>query len=292
MAAIIQLTFDGTMVRNTHQIAMRDLAQTMMGIQAAADRACLDVLYGNVWKHQRLRRQHHELVEFIVGEPRAGSYIIDFISEQGGLIVRRMIKAISDPYAEAIAEGDQQIYTLGHQIESRRDAARETKKLIKYEDLDDSKNPLITRTYGDRSINKEFGQMLNALTREPDGLIRLVMKESDDDIAITYEFDNEIAKKFKRIISERKLSTPVIYEGIIRELDRGSNKKKNFRGKFINASNNKTITIHIEEQSDFSDLVPYLDKEEPFKIIASPIVEFESFDPIGGDIQFLRIHHD
>jgi len=291
MSAIIQLTFDGSMVRNQHQVALRDLAQVMVGIQSAADRACLDVLHGNVWKHQKLRRAQYEMVEFIVGQPLEGSYIIDFASAAAGRIVDRMKRALQDPYAQAREEGDQQIYTIGHQIAGKKDAARDPEKLIKYNDLEDARNPLVTRTYGDRSINKEFGQMLNPLAREPDGFLRLVLKPFEDENSYTYEFDNITAKKFKRIISSRQLGSPVIYEGQVRELDRGSKQMKNFRGKFINASNNKTIILHIENEADFAALVPFLGKEESVKIIASPIVEFASFDPTGGDIQFLQIHH-
>jgi hypothetical protein len=134
--------------------------------------------------------------------------------------------------------------------------------------------------------------MLNPVARELDGYLKLVLKSSDDEPAFTYEFDNETAKRFKRIVSTRKLGSPVVYEGIIRELDRGTNKQRKFKGKFINSSNNKTVIIHIEDKEDFSTLIPYLDKDENFKIIASPIIEFDSFDPVGGDIQFLRLHHE
>lgn len=291
MSAIIQLTFDGALVRNQHQVALRDLAQVMVGIQSAADRACLDVMHGNVWKHQKLRRAQYEMVEFIVGQPREGSYIIDFASAAAGRIVERMKRALQDPYAAAREEGDQQIYTIGHQIAGKKDAAQKRENLIAFENLADARNPLITRTYGDRSINKEFGQMLNPLAREPDGFMRLVLKPYEDEGSFTYEFDNSTAKKFKKIISERQLGSPVIYEGIIRELDRGSQQMKNFRGKFINLSNNKTIILHIANEEDFVTLVPFLGRDEPVKIVASPIVEFASFDPTGGDIQFLQIYH-
>ena len=292
MSAIIQLTFDGSLVRNQHQVALRDLAQSMMAIQSAADRACLDVLHGDVWKHQRLPRQYYDYVEFIVGQPQAGSYIIDFFSEQAGAIVARMKRAIVTPYAIAVEEAGEEVYTLGHQIEARRDMAKSAGKLVSYEELDTHDMPLIKRTYGDRSINKEFGQMLTPVAREPGGLMKLVMKESDDDPVQTFEFDSDAAKRFKKIISLKQLGAPVVYEGTIRELDRGpTDKVRNFRGKFINVSNQKTVIIHIAHKEDFSRLVPLLNSDEPIKIIAAPVIEFSSYDPVGGDIQFLEIYH-
>lgn len=292
MSAIIQLTFDGSLVRNQHQVALRDLAQAMMAIQSAADRACLDVLHGDVWKHQRLPRQHYDYVEFIVGQPQAGSYVIDFISDQAGAIVARMKKAILTPYAVAIDEAGDAVYTLGHQIEARRDMAKSAGKLVSYEDLDTADMPLIKRTYGDRSINKEFGQMLTPVSREPGGLMKLVMKDSEDDSAQTFEFNSEVAKRFKKVISLRQLGAPVVYRGTMRELDRGPTEKvRDFRGKFINASNQKTVIIHIAHKDDFSRLVPLLNSDEPIEIVAAPVIEFSSYDPVGGDIQFLEIYH-
>lgn len=292
MSAIIQLTFDGALVRNQHEVTLRDLAQTMTGLQAAADRACLDVYRGNVWKHQRLPRELYPLVEFVVGEPQDGSYIIEFFSDIGGAIVERIRRAIDEPYNGAVEEGGQEIYTIGHQIESRKDAANAADELIRYEEMKFSKNRLVTRSYGDKSINKEIGQMLNPVMREKGSYLKLVLKDSNEYVAHTYEFDHDVAKKFKRIISARKLGHPVIYRGVVRELDKGAETgQKKFRGKFINAENKKTVVIHIEGREDFSTLVPYLDKDEPFEIVASPIIEFDSFDPIGGDIQFLKIYH-
>lgn len=292
MSAIIQLTFDGSLVRNHHQVSLRDLGQAMMAIQSAADRACLDVLHGDVWKHQRLPRQHYDFVEFIVGDPREGSYVIEFLSEQAASIVARMKKAIANPYAAAVDEAGGAVYALGQQIEARRDAAKLGAKLVAYEDLDTADMPLIKRTYGDRSINKEFGKMLTPVARDPKGLMKLVLKESDDDAAQTYEFSSEVAKSFKKVISLRQLGAPVIYEGTVRELDRGPIEKvRDFRGKFINASNQKSIVLHIAHKDDFSRLVPLLNSDEPIKIIAAPVIEFSSYDPVGGDIQFLEIHN-
>jgi hypothetical protein len=291
MTASIQLTFDGGLVRNNHNVTMRDLAQAMIGLQAAADRACLDVFTGNVWKYQKLPKSQYEIVEFIVGEPQEGSFLIDFLSERAMQVIERIQKAMREPYAQATADGDNEIYTIGHQIEAKKDVAEAVDGLMTYEQLKDAKNPLVTRSYGDKSINKEIAQMLIPLGREPQGYMKIVLKSSEDDPAETYEFDYETARRFKRIIGTRRLGHPAIYEGIIRELDRGTNKIRKFKGKFINASNQKTVAIHIEDKDDFSTLIPYLDQDEPFKIIASPIIEFDSFDPVGGDIQFLRLHH-
>lgn len=291
MSAIIQLTFDGALVRNQHQVTMRDLSKTMVAIQSAADRACLDVLHGNVWKHQKLRRQQYEMVEFIVGDPQEGSYVIDFISHLAGNIVDRMRRAIENPYGQAIAEAEAEIYTIGHQIAGKKDLADNPDNLIKFNDLKDAKNPLITRSYGDKSINKEFAQMLNSVAREPEGYLRLVLKADDYSPAYTFEFDNEIAKKFKRIVGARQLGHPVIYEGSVRQLDKGTARMKNFTGKFINVANNKTVVLKIEDREDFDTLVPFLTSDEPIKIVASPIIEFASFDPTGGDIQFLKMYN-
>jgi hypothetical protein len=154
MTAVIQLTFDGGLVREQHHVTMRDLAQTMLGLQAAADRACLDVYTGNVWKHQKLPRSQYPIVEFIVGNPQEGSYVIDFFADLAGNVVERIRRAIAEPYAEATSDGNQEIYKIGHQIAARKDAAAPGSELITYQNLANEKNPLVTRTYGDRLIKR------------------------------------------------------------------------------------------------------------------------------------------
>lgn len=292
MSALIQLTLDGSLVHDNHKVSMRVLGQCMVSIQSAADRAYLDVRYGNVWKHQRLHYKNRPETDFLVGDPREGSYVIEFLSAQGRSIVDRIRRAINEPYAKAIAGGDDQVYTISHQIAARKGAI-ENRILVpqEYQQFLERPDELATRTYGDKSINKEINQMLSPIRKDNDAELKLVLKPSDEDVAETFEFKHETALAFKRVISQRQLGNPVIYHGQLRTLDRGHNQRSNFKGKFINIENDKDIVINIQSYEDFLTLVPYMDGQV-FKIVACPIIEYSSFDQVAGDIQFIEIYRD
>jgi hypothetical protein len=130
--------------------------------------------------------------------------------------------------------------------------------------------------------------MLIPVRRDSDAILKLVLKPSEKDGAITFDFNQDNAKAFKDIVSSRELGSPVIYHGKLRLLDHGHNQNWNLRGKFINSANDKDIVIHIQSKDDFDALVPYLN-QTPLTIIACPIIEYSSFDPVAGDIQFLKI---
>lgn len=292
MTALIQLTLDGSLVLEDHKVSLRVLSRTMICIQGASDRAFLDVQYGKVWKHQRLHPSFYDNADFIVGDPREGSYVIEFLSNQGQAIVKRILAAITDPYSKAIAVGDQQILTIGLQIEARKGAV-ENKIIIPqdYDQFVEAPSVLMTRTYGDRSINKEISQMLSPVRKDPGAVLKLVLKPDNEERAETFEFNQATSVAFGKIVSRRQLGSPVIYHGNFRQLDRGHKQKTNFKGKFTNSKSDKDIVIFIQSEEDFLRLVPHLDGGN-LKIIACPIIEYDSFDPVAGDIQFLGIVHD
>lgn len=289
MGAMIQLTLDGSLVEDSHKVSLRVLANSMMHLQTASDRAYLDVRYGNVWKHQRLRAADRPKADFLVGAAREGSYIIEFFSAHGKEIVKRLHQALWDPYTKAAAGGDNEIFKISIQVERRR--AQLNNRLIeaqRFENFVNNPDQRVQRKYGDKSINKEIDQLLAPVRADPDAIIKLALKPDGRERTETYTFDQEIATAFKRQIGGRELGDPVLYTGQLRSLDHGHKKSYNLKGKFINAANDKDVVLHIQTKDDFDQLIPYLN-QEPFTMIACPIIEYSSFDPTAGDIQFIQI---
>jgi len=289
MSATIQLTLDGSLVRERHQVSLRVLGRSMVSIQAAVDRAYLDVRYGNVWKHARLPIAFYDAADFLVGDPEEGSYVIEFLSAQGAAIVKRLREAISDPYRRAVDGGEQEIFAINRQIEARKNQI-ENEILIpqSFQDFLETPDQLATRAYGDKSINKNIDQMLSPVRKDDEAILKLALKPSYHERTETFVFTKREAMAFKKVIGQRQLGNPVIYRGKLRALDRGHNQRANFRGKFINAENDRDLNIFIQSEDDYSDLVPYMDRDE-MTIVACPIIEYDSFDPMAGDIQFVKI---
>jgi hypothetical protein len=288
MPASIQLTLDGGLLQGPHNVSLRTLSRSMTSIQATVDRAYLDVRFGKVFKHARIPVQNYVDADFIVGEMYEGSFVIDFLSDNGGRIVRRIIQAINDPYAEAVAGAGQEVHAIARQVEGAK--AQVLNKIVEpqpYEAFIQAPDPKATRTYGDRSITKNIDHMLVPVRKVDGAELKLALKASDREGAQTYTFTPKIAEDFSRIVSRRTLGAPVAFRGRLRMLDRGR-LKSNFKGKFTNVVNGKDLTLHIQSEEDYIALVPYMAQEE-VTIVASPIIEYDAFDPTAGDIQFLHI---
>jgi hypothetical protein len=289
MPASIQLTLDGGLLHGgPHHVTVRTLGRSMTSIQAAVDRAYLDIQFGQVFKHARLPVRNYNAADFVVGDIYEGSFVIDFLSDTGGPIIRRMLQAIANPYAEAVAGADQEVHGLARQVEGAK--AQLLNNLVQpqpYEAFVNAPDPQATRAYGDRSITKNIDHMLAPVRKIEGATLKLALKASDEEGAQTFDFDPKVAEDFSRVVSRRKLGSPVEFRGRLRMLDRGR-QKSNFKGKFTNAVNKKDLTLHIHSEADYIDLVPYMAQEEVV-IIASPIIEYDAFDPNAGDIQFLSI---
>ncbi|MGN8060097.1 hypothetical protein ACTJK4_00415 [Ralstonia sp. 22111] len=289
MTAIIQLTLDGTLILDENRVSLRLLGHSMTCIQSAVDRAYLDVRYGRVWKHARLPKGNYADANFVVGNPEAGSFKIAFTSQAGRAIVERLKQALAEPYREALEGGDQVVSTIAHQIEIRRNQLDHNQ--VEPQSFDDflrTPDELAVRAYGDKSINKEFNQLLSPVRSVHDSALRLSLKPDQRTPVQHFDFNQTAAKRFGKVIGARELGSPVIYRGKLRQLDRGHNQNSNFKGKFINSETDRDVVIYIHSEEDFSKLVPYLDRDE-FSIIACPVIEYSSFDPQGGDLQFIKI---
>ncbi|CAJ91165.1 conserved hypothetical protein [Cupriavidus necator H16] len=279
-------------MRDNNHVSLRVLGRSMISIQAAADRAYLDIKYGNIWKHARLPIAFYDDADFIVGDPEKGSYIIKFLSEQGEAIVKRLRQAIADPYRSAIEGGEQEIFSIKRQIEARKNQVDNVILVPQtFDEFLQAPDELATRAYGDKSINKNIDHMLSPVRKDPDAILKISLKPNYRERTETFTFTQKEAIAFKKVVSQRQLGNPVIYHGRLRALDRGHNQKANFKGKFINAANDRDLALFIQSEQDYSDLVPYMDREN-LTIVACPIVEYDSFDPVAGDIQFVKILTD
>lgn len=288
MAALIQLTLDGSLVFDDNSVSLRILSGAMSNIQRVADRAYLDITYGQVWKHARLDSDAREAADFIVGPAEEGSYKIKFFSDAGGAIVQRIKEVIADPYNRAVQGGENEVNRIARQIEVRKSQLENrVLEARSFEQMIAQPDPEITRGYGEKAISNYMSELLNPVAGDDDAILKLALKSSDDDPVTTFTFDSSIAAAYRREIKHRTLGDPVLYEGHLRMLDRG-HKRSNFKGKFTNISNDRDLTLHIRTSDDYDALAPYINAEA-FRIIACPVIEYGSYDPGNGDIQFIGI---
>lgn len=288
MAERMKIHFDGPVTKN-HRVSLRNLGSTLDRLQNMIDRAYLDLKYGNVYKHARLKKTDYKDAEFLVMDPSEGGYILEFASEthRAAEILARIVTPIGD--AVALAKADVALSKdITFQLATRRvQIEREILKVRTYKDLIDQPDKATIRRYGDRSIVKELDQILGIVRNKASGdsYFELIFLGSN---STTFTFNRDLANRFHQVISRKELGEPVVYTGSIRSLDRGS-PYAHRSGKFTNKATGRDFSLHINTKQDFDELSPYLKADETeITIVGCPLIEYGAFDPNAGDVYFVQ----
>lgn len=291
--AEISLHYDGPIAMG-HVLPLRVVGGAFNNLQSAIDRAVLDVKYGTVWKHARLKRLDYPLAGFEITGFREGGFIADLRQSAGSYgpqIVDRIRSALVPGHAAAVSSAHETYNSLADQAGLRLSTLQTTAiSATPFSAFIESSNSEITGKYGDRSILKEFDQLLSPIRAKANNGSTLEITLSTDKTT-TVSFNVETAKNFHRIVSTRRVGNPLIVEVLVRSLDQGNN-FLSAKGKLKNMLTKRDFTLHIGDESAFNSLLPYLVKgkrQQKVNIIACPILEYESFDPYGGDMFFLGL---
>lgn len=279
--SIIRIHYDGDIVKN-HQIPMRILGKSALHIQTAIDRAYLDIKYGGVWKHARMKPEDYVKTEYLVQAPQEGGYILDFFSDIKESI--KIAERISSAINQAIKQTGEKLILLREQIEAKK--MQITKQLIEPIEFNFFlKNPSkeVIRVYGDRSIAKEIDQVLSTIRSDyaGDSTFELSLTGSSTQ---SFSFNKFESEKFHEGVSRRNLDVPVIFSGTLEVLD-----TKNKRGKFKNISNDRTSILHLNDETDLLKVHPFLVNNKEMKFIGCPLIEFGAIEPNSGDVYFLSL---
>jgi hypothetical protein len=269
----IELHFDGDVARD-HHVSLRTLGTALQHMQSAVDRAFLDIKYGQVWKHARLRNDDYAETDFVLGYPTEGGYVIDMVSRTGGKIVRRIRDAVSGAIEAAEHEGEEELQRLKGQVQTQHTRIIHGDLVPRsFEQLERGMvGKTMLRAYGDRSIAKEVDLVLSTIRHRKAGDSELRIEFGADGKPSRFHFDGD----------------PVTYSGFLRSLDKG-NQYSGMRGKFKNAETQREVTIFIASEEDFDELHPHLKGKHRIDIIASPVIEYGAYDSKGGDIYFIGL---
>lgn len=282
--SIVSIHFNGDIVED-HKIPMRILGKSISSIQAAIDRAYLDIKHDGIWKHARMSQNDYPETEFFVQSPKKGGYIIDFTSNI--INSKKILDRVSSAINQAILQTTEKIELLTDQIEARKlQIANRLIEPISFKDIFSKKNKAVIREYGDRSIAKEIDQVLSTIRSEyaGDSSLELTIKGESSNI---FDFNKSKSLKFHGVVSRRNLSAPVIYYGKLQALD-----IRTYIGKFLNYDTGRISILHLNTEKDIKKVTPYLSAEKEIKFIGCPLIEFGSLEPNSGDIYFVDIASD
>lgn len=286
----ISIHFDGPIAKN-HAVQLRTFSKTLDHIQTAIDRAHLDLKYGEIWKNARLKEEDYPFTDFLMNQTREGGFIADLLGNaDSGEIVKRIYEAVMPAYEQARAPAQPEQEKLVDQAERRRKHYRAGAQIpVQYEELIATPDARQTRAYGDRSIVKEFDQIASAIrARDGDGSIVEIDLYAGKALP-RFVFDNSTCAAFHDVVSTRTLGDPVEIPITLRALDSGNGGIS--KAKAMNLVSKKEFNLHVHTDRGFNSLRGFLKKRSKpeFRIIACPVLEYGTFDPLAGDMYFIAI---
>jgi len=280
---IISLHFDGDIVID-HQVTARTLGKLLTHTQNAIDRAYLDLKYGNLWKYARIHGEDYEEADFITLYPEKGGFIQKLQSDIGKKIIDRLSLALAPAMERVERKGDEVASSIIKQVENRKDQIQ--KGLIEpsdYQQLIEHPDKKVVRKYADRSINREFDQILTII-RSPHAGVSILEINAVGNETRTYTFNKSKSEIFHQIVSRREIGMPVIYNTRVLRLD-----KDMLNGKVVNLENDLKLSIFFSSEEDFLKVHPYLGNNEEMVFIGAPLIEYGAFDPKAGDVYFIDL---
>ncbi len=294
MTAEISLHYDGPIAKD-HKLSLRVLGGALDNLQGAIDRAVIDVKYGSVWKHARLKNSDYPLAEFDITGFREGGFIADLRQSLSGLgpaVLDRVRSALVPGHAAAIADAGAVYDNLANQATLRKQTLEAgALDAPEFSQFLNGRNEEINGQFGDRSILKEIDQLLTPIRASANAGSTLEITITTDVANTVVLFDQRIAKKFHRVVSTRRIGNPLTISAQVRSLNQGNNFQGS-KGKLENLDTGREFILHIPSEAAFNSLLPYLEKgeqQQTMAIIACPVLEYESFDPYGGDMYFLKL---
>jgi hypothetical protein len=277
--------YDGEIVSTDHKVDVRTLGKTLTHLQRSIDRAYLDIKRGGVYKHARIRKDEFDDALFWVGNPRIGGFRLKSYSETefARKITNRISEALKPAFDDACREGFDRAAQIKEQIERRKGALNAgSQELLTFDQAQITQEKGIIRDYGDRSIVKEYDEILSILRSSESGKSFFDLKVKGDK-TLNFNFDKKISEKFHIIVTNKIVGNPVLYKGLIRSLD-----VQTLTGKFINSFTKKTHVLKTADKNDVIKIRPFLG-EDNIQFVGCPIIEYGSYDLNAGDIYFIDL---
>lgn len=281
--AKILLHFEGDITKHNHSISLRTLGTSLTHLQAAINRAHLDVKYGEVWKNARLKHEDYEDTELWTNPPQEGGYIIDFVNDSPKL--KRTLKRVVDAVTPAIEKSKSKALATAGSLAQQSDLRKEqiSKGIIEPTELEDYIPTASQLPYGDRAINKEI-DLLAGVIRTPNAGRSTIELFIDGEKSSIFRFNRIQSENFHSFISKRSLGDPLVFSANVLELD-----AKNKSARIHNLVTGKDIKMAFAGDDSFEKIKPFLGIKTPMRFYGSPIYEGGTYDFRGGDVFFIGL---
>jgi len=283
MTYSIELHYDSNIAQD-HQIKLLDISNALQNLQMAITRAYLYNKYGTVWKYARTSKVSLIESAFLVNLDSISEggfrFKVNGIAEIHRTIVDVMSRSLDHAWEYIMQEGVNYSFNLSRDYEAYI-MGIDTNNIIpmNYEQFLNTPVQNIERNYGERSVSKEFSQIIRP-SRQGEGTLELIMVGTDTK---NYLFDQEKSKKFHDLVKQKKLGPPVNYQVRVTRLDLDHK-----TAIAANIHSNKKCTIYFNSDAEFFQIRDAFAPDIILHFIGCPIIEYGSYDPNRGDLYYLR----
>lgn len=279
------LRINGTLAPE-NKISLRTVSHTLPHLQRAIDKIVLYEKFGEIKKHSALPSGLYESADLFLDQFEKGSVKIPLIGNLLEGVGARFNQFLKEPYEKAAQDLSVGTIPLLHQLESARNNIHYGNvNPVTQEDLMKNTNRH-ERSYAQAAVLKDLNNLLAPLRARScvDDSISIINNTSGN--TANYEFNHRNSKSFGKIVKQKRLSTPVIYTGILEGLKSTGNKIFPCVGNFISEHTNQEMNLLFSSKNDALVLNKFNLSKSIIAIWACPLAVYESFDQIRGDIVF------
>jgi hypothetical protein len=285
--ATFNVHFDGA-ITFEHKVSVRVLSNTYEHMQRAIDRAYLIEVHGQVWKHQRLTAKQYQDTDFLALYPEEGGIHLAAFREGAERVVDRIYAAIRPVFEEATQEAITVHASMIQQLGERRQYVQQMgPNTQSFEDVQAHPPVDWATNYSNRSIVKEIDQLVSQVSPDRVAGSTIDITLHGQQTHLPLQFNAEIARRFRKVASQRELGAAILLNANIRSLDRGNRTTKP-SAKIVNLHTNREVSLHLSGMEDFDQLHPHHGSAEVLLFVC-PIIEARGFDLHGGDLMYLAV---
>ncbi|MDO8328872.1 MAG: hypothetical protein Q7T36_00175 [Fluviicoccus sp.] len=262
---------------------MRTLGKTLQNLQTVFDRAAIEYHEKKLEKNKKMNPKYYSDVEFIVQQPRPGSFILDLtsISTTTKKIIDRVANVLKASFDDAMGDGIKEANAITNQIHEIK-----AKLAIGNDLIDKPTEDNDYKDYAEYAIASNFNHILSIIRADSSGKTTFeITLEGTQKTTLT--FDREKAEKFGLAITERRLGQPKLYIAKVEEMNNVMLKAKVF-----NVQTQKKSSLKFVGGADLISVIPYFEKKKLMRFVACPLIQYDAIDNNAGDLVFVKVIED
>lgn len=285
----IILTFGGSLSpKNT--VSLRTLSYTIPHFQRAIDKTVYFSVQGEIRKFTSLPADLHGLADMYIDHLETGSLRIPFLSDLLSGVPKLFADFMSQPYEQSAFETVIPSNALVADLENRKvNVQLGNVEALTQEQLIAAEDGRKV-AYAQAAVLKDMSQALSVARTTPGAFLSVGVNAENG--FHNFEFDQQRAARFGKIVSTQRLAEPAIYVGRITGLERQrASGQFQYAAKFLSRVTGQESKLLVSSYEDALRINSHNLGSEDIVIWASPISLHDSYDPVRGDIVFVDFAH-